>query len=293
MAGSIANELLSTINQVPYKVIISALPSNIGISETLFPKTQLASKYKLDIHCWVDGSFMNPNALFEFFGMFSNDDSKTVRKNMLKYLGLHKKNGWKTCNTLKNSWIVLHMKELTAQEWADSMKKSDTAGDEIALHVLCRMYNHHCMVYTKMNIWTTVGTDVPIPEETLIGMCDIHLLFIETDVFGKLQIIPYAPAPRKQQYGDARCGLPAPTNGKKNSISPPLNLSVVPPTTPASTLVSSSTSDPIPPEYNNAIGDNAKVDNAKAVAGPSVESKGTADKPPEIEPNTNGGHVTP
>ena len=93
MVDSIANELLSTINQVPYKVIISALPLNVGISETLFPKTQLATKYKLDIHHWVDGSFMNPNALFEFFGLFSNDDSKTVRKNMLKYLGLHKKNG--------------------------------------------------------------------------------------------------------------------------------------------------------------------------------------------------------
>ena len=123
-----------------------------------------------------------------------------------------------------------------------------------------------------MNIWSTVGTDVPIPEETLIGMCDICLLFIETDVFGKLQIIPHAPAPRKQQYGDARYDLLAPTNGKKNRVSPPLNLSVVPPI---------------------AIGDNAKVDNAKAVAESNDESKGTANKPPEIEAKVNGGHVTP
>ena len=298
MAGSIASELLLTINQVPYKVIISALPSNVGISETLFPKTQLATKYKLDIHRWVDGSFMNPNALFEYFGLFSNEDSKTVRKNMLKYLGLHKKNGWKMCNTLKNSWIALHMKGLTAQEWADSMKKGDTAGDEIALHVLCRMYNCHCMVYTKMNIWSTVGTDVPIPEETLIGMCDIRLLFIETNVFGKLQIIRYTPAPRTQQYGDARSGLPALTDGNNNSVSPPLNLSVVTPTTPTPTPASSTTPNPIPPEYNdcNAIGDNAKVDNTNAVAEPNGESKEFADKPPinsELEPNVNGGHVTP
>ena len=299
MAGSIASELLSTINQVPYKVIISALPSNVGISETLFPKTQLATKYKLDIHRWVDGSFMNPNALFEYFGLFSNEDSKTVRKNMLKYLGLHKKDGWKTCNTLKNSWITLHMKGLTTQEWADSMKKGDTASDEIALHVLCRMYNRHCMVYTKMNIWSTVGTDVPIPEETLIGMCDIRLLFIETDVFGKFQIIPYAPAPRTQQYGDARSGLPALTDGNNNnSVSPPLNLSVVTPTTPTPTPASSTTPNPIPPEYNdcNAIGDNAKVDNANAVAELNGESKEFADKPPinsECEPDVNGGHVTP
>ena len=183
----------------------------------------MATKYKLDIHRWVDGSYMNPNALFEYFGLFSSEDGKTVRKNMLKYLGLHKKNGWKNCNTLKNSWIALHMKGMTAQEWSDSMKKFDTAGDEIALYVLCRMYNQHCMVYTKMNIWSTVGTDVPIPEETLIGMCDIRLLFIETDVIGELQIIPYAPAPGKQLFGDARTGLPPPPlpDGNNNSVSPP------------------------------------------------------------------------
>ena len=94
MACSIASELLLTINWIPYKVIVPALPPNVGISETLFPKTQLATKYKLDIHRWVDGSYMNPNALFEYFGLFSSEDSKTVRKNMLKYLRLDKKNSW-------------------------------------------------------------------------------------------------------------------------------------------------------------------------------------------------------
>ena len=293
MAGSIASELLSTINRIPYKVIIPTLPSNVGISETLFPKTQLATKYKLDIHRWVDGSYMNPNALFEYFGLFSSEDSKTVRKNMIKYLGLHKKNGWKNCNTLKNSWIALHMKGLTAQEWSDSMKKFDTAGDEIALYVLCRMYNRHCMVYTKMNIWSTVGTDVPIPEETLIGMSDIHLLFIETDVFGELQIIPYAPAPGKQLFGDARTGLPPPPSpdGNNNSVSPPLNLSVVASTvsTPFHTKM---------PMYDNhiaATGDNANVDNGDVPGKSLVDSEEPLNQPQiglKPEPNINKSYAT-
>ena len=293
MAGSIASELLSTINRIRYKVIILALLSNVGISETLFPKTQLATKYKLDIHRWVDGSYMNPNALFEYFGLFSSEDGKTVRKNMLKYLGLHKKNSWKNCNTLKNSWIALHMKGLTAQEWLDSMKKFDTAGDEIALYVLCRMYNRHCMVYTKMNIWSTVDTDVPIPEETLIGMCDICLLFIETDVFGELQIIPYAPAPGKQLFGDARIGLPPapPPDGNNNSVSPPLNLSVVAPT------VSTSFGTKMP-AYDNHIavkGDNAIVDNGNVPDKSPVNSEGPLNQPQtglKSKPNINRSHAT-
>ena len=293
MAGSIASELLSTINQIPYKVIIPALLSNVGISETLFPKTQLATKYKLDIHRWVDGSYMNPNALFECFSLFSSEDGKTVRKNMLKYLGLHKKNSWKNCNTLKNSWIALHMKGLTAQEWSDSMKKFDTAGDEIALYVLCRMYNRHCMVYTKMNIWSTVDTDIPIPEETLIGMCDIRLLFIETDVFGELQIIPYEPAPGKQLFGDARIGLPPapPPDGNNNSVSHPLNLSVV-------ALTVSTTFGTKKPTYNNHInvkGDNAIVDNGNVPDKSPVNSERPLNQPQtglKPEPNINKRHAT-
>ena len=212
---------------------------------------------------------------------------------MLKYLGLHKKNGWKNCNTLKNSWIALHMKGLTAQEWSDSMKKFDTACDEIALHVLCRMYNQHCMVYTKMNIWSTVDTDAPIPEETLIGMCDICLLFIETGVFGELQIIPYAPAPGKQLFGDARIGLlPAPPpDGNNNSVSPPLNLSMV--ALSVSTSFGTKT-----PTYDNHIavkGDNAIVDNGNVPDKSPVNSEEPSNqlqtglKP---EPSINKSHAT-
>ena len=184
------------------------------------------------------------------------------------------------------------MKGLTAQEWADSMKKLDTTGDEIALHVLCRMYNHHCMVYTKMNIWSTVGTDVPIPEETLIGMCDIRLLFIETDVFGELQKIPFAPAPGKQLYGDARTGLPPLPDGNNNNVSPPLNLSVV--TSTASTPVASNLKSS---EHDiAATGDNATVNNADATGDSHEEQKEPEHSSPiesGAKPYVNEGHATP
>ena len=89
MANSIASELLDVINAVPYERLkIAALPQGAGLSETIFPKTRLAKTYSLDLRRWVDGSFMNPNAMFELFGEFNNESGMQTRKRMFKFIGI-------------------------------------------------------------------------------------------------------------------------------------------------------------------------------------------------------------
>ena len=63
---------------------------------------------------WLDGSFMNPNALFELLGVYSGETAMQIRKSMLKYLGIMKKRGADNSNILKNAWIALHMQNKTA-----------------------------------------------------------------------------------------------------------------------------------------------------------------------------------
>ena len=71
--------------------------------------------------------------------------------------------------------------------------KRDTPGDEIALHILCRMYNRHCVVITSAKLWSTVKTDRPMCEEKLIEICDLKFLFVEPGVFGELRSKPAMP----------------------------------------------------------------------------------------------------
>ena len=161
MAGSIAGELLSLINTVPFKGIIPALPSGCGLSEHVYPKTVLAKNYSLDISHWLDGSYMNPNPLFELFSEYSSESGMKVRRNMLKYLGITKKKGAEDSAILKNAWIALCLHEVTPRQWADSMMSRETPGDEIALYCLCRMYQHHCVIITSAKMWTTMDIDTP------------------------------------------------------------------------------------------------------------------------------------
>ena len=200
MAGSIAEELLSNINATKFKQIVPYLPSGSGLSEHIYPRTILAKTYSLDITRWLDGSFMNPGALFELFGEYSSETGLQVCKNMLKFLGITKKCGADKSNILKNSWIALHMHDLTARQWADAMFMKDTLGNEIALYVLCKMYHRHVAVVTSAKIWSTVECDTPISDEELLSLCDLCLLYIEPGVFGELKLRPAMPPAPPTQF---------------------------------------------------------------------------------------------
>ena len=92
-------------------------------------------------------------------------------------------------------WIALHMQNKTAREWADAMFNRENPGDEIALYVLCKMYCRHCVVITNSKCWTTLETDVSLPESVLYELCDLKLLYIEPGVFGELKLRPAMPPP--------------------------------------------------------------------------------------------------
>ena len=200
MSTSIMAELLSAINARQYKQIIPSLAEGSGLSELIFPKTTLAVSYALVTKRWLDGSYMNLNALFELFGECNNESGMQMWKRMLKFLGITKKHGVDKCNILKNSWIALHMHGITARQWVDSMFLRDTPGDEIALYTLCKMYHRHCVVVTSAKLWTTLETTTSMTEADIMEACELHLLYIEPGVFSELWLKPAIPPPPSSTF---------------------------------------------------------------------------------------------
>ena len=227
MASSIAVEMMALIEKKKYKQIIPALPKGAGLSEEVFPRTSLSRIFSLDTSRWIGGSFMNPNTLFELFGVFSGQTSLQVRKAMFKYLGVTKKCGAEQCKTLMNAWIALHMQGLTAHQWADAMLDRETPGDEIAIYTLCRMYHRHCVVLTSAKCWTTLDTKSPVSELTLYENCDIRLLYIEPNVFGELRLKPaMPPVPTSTFIAESATAIVPRTATSINNELQPINLSM-------------------------------------------------------------------
>ena len=226
MAGSIASEMMSIIDAKKYKQIIPALVSGTGLSEDLFMRTSLSERYILDMKWWLNGSYMNPRVLFELFGEYSNETTLKVRRNMLKYMGITKICGAESCAILKNAWISLHMKGLSACEWADQMFQRETPGEEIAIYTLCKMYKQHCMIFTTAKCWSTLEASGPITEAELFDLCDICLLYIEAGVFGELCMRPpMPPAPMPHGIFESATAIIGDnlTTPYSDTVSPPLN----------------------------------------------------------------------
>ena len=224
---SIAKELINLINARKYKTVVPVLPNGGGLSENIFPKTIFAKTYALDISRWLDGSYMNPNAMFELFGCFNNETGMQTRRHMFKYLGVTKKHGAETSEILCNSWMALGMQGLNARKWSDAMFSRETPCDEIALYTLCRLFNCHCAVVTSFKVWSTLETDNPVTDKYLLEECDIQLLYIEPGVYGELKLKPaHPPAPHQTETYESAMDIVQKANDIETTIHvSPLNLS--------------------------------------------------------------------
>ena len=84
----------------------------------------------------------NPSGLFEVFGAFSDQNADDVRDYLM---------GWILDNYHKvQLWLCMALvhKKLTLDVWMKNMRDPLTHTDDIALYLLCRMYDKHVYVHT-------------------------------------------------------------------------------------------------------------------------------------------------
>ena len=185
MAAAAETEMnpITNIYGKPFTKILCLLPSALGVSVDDFRRTRLPPDHWIDTRKFLTRRRELPSGIFELFGNFSDESAYTVRNNMIQWIQDNRGNFevWTS--------IIRRHKKQTLAEWIKWMVDEETAGDEIALFALARMYNRHVIVYTKKYHWTTVIHRVDVSEEEVAGWCDIHLLFIKPYVFGEIKRI--------------------------------------------------------------------------------------------------------
>ena len=136
---------------------------------------------------WVDvkqfvksNKHFNPAGLFELFGSFSDQTADDVHGCLVGWI-------YNNYNSVKG-WLkmaVLH-KKIELNDWIEQMHLNTTHGDDIALYLLCQMYNKHAYVHTARYGWSTL----PFKTETLFmetaAKCDIELVLLHCWSFGEV-----------------------------------------------------------------------------------------------------------
>ena len=139
---------------------------------------------------WVDvRRFMkkhkhfNPSGLFELFGLYSNQGADDVRDCLM---------GWILDNYRSTqSWLrmALEHKNLTLDVWMENMRNPLTHGDDIALYLLCRMYDKHAYVHTARYGWSTLPLKINKDLDVLLPKCDMELVLLDIWSFGEVHKI--------------------------------------------------------------------------------------------------------
>ena len=139
---------------------------------------------------WIDtGRFSkgtrlhNPNGLFDLFGEYSGQKADEVRDLMV---------GWIYDNFRKvKDWTRMAMqhKNLEFDKWLENMQKSTTHGDDIALYILCCMFNKHTFVHNAMYGWSTMPYHMEDSHADIVAKCDLELVLLKCLAFGEVKKI--------------------------------------------------------------------------------------------------------
>ena len=125
----------------------------------------------------------NPSGLFEVFGSCSNQSADDIRDCLM---------GWILDNYRNvQSWLcmALEHKNLTLDAWIENMRDTLTHGDDIALYLLCQMYDKHVYIHTARYGWSTLPMKVNEDLDTLLPKCDMELILLDRWSFGEVHKI--------------------------------------------------------------------------------------------------------
>ena len=151
--------------------------------KAIHDKLKSAGKW-VDVRCFIKKhKHYNPSGLFEVFGSYSDQSADDVRDCLM---------GWILDNHRNvQSWLrmALEHKNLTLDAWIENMRDTLTHGDDIALHLLCQMYDKHVYVHTTHYGWSTLPMKVNEDLDMLLPKCDIELVLLDRWSFGEVHKI--------------------------------------------------------------------------------------------------------
>ena len=95
--------------------------------------------------------------------------------------------------------------------WLLRMNHKRNAGDEVALFLLCKMFNRHAVVIMKTGLWSTLRNTADEGELEIHAKCDICLVLVGKGNTG---------------YGEVVCVTPTKTTTKQKKQEKTNNISL-------------------------------------------------------------------
>ena len=93
--------------------------------------------------------------------------------------------------------MAVKHKKIELNNWIEKMRLNTTHGDDMALYLLCQMYNKHAYVHTARYGWSTLPFKTKSPFMEIVAKCDIELVLLHCWSFGEVLKIRRPMLPSK------------------------------------------------------------------------------------------------
>ena len=172
--NTIAEELLGEINSKPYVEKVAPLSLDDKLTDSVFQALKRATNHKYvysyDRFCTKRG-VDKPAGMFEIFGAYSGKPAGEVQSDMIHYVNDNKQ----YVSKLAANYFCVKRQHL--QMWIVIMMHEKNAGDELALFLLCKLYNRHAVIYNSAKAWCTIDQTQLKSNSKLDLLCDIVLVY--------------------------------------------------------------------------------------------------------------------
>ena len=172
LENSIAMELLNKINKIEYTQVVPKLNYCDAVRKPDFEAHPSSKKFRLDTRdCYLHNN-RDPHNLFAIFRKYSCDSPELVRHALI----IHVNQNYAYYEQIAK--VYLSLMDTNLHDWLEDMSEELTFGDELCLYALCRLYNRHCIVFTKTKAWSTILPCEPTSFNASLNLCDLYLLYM-------------------------------------------------------------------------------------------------------------------
>ena len=187
---SIVEELYDKINEETYKESVAPLSIDDKLPDHIFQelKTTMKGRYRFNYDLFSNRrGTVKPNGIFELFVKYCGETVEKIRERLIDYVHSN------TAETKKLTVDYFKTKGGDLMMWLYKMSRPSTAGDELALFLLCKIFTRHAVIHTLSGPWSTLK--VVNTVGSLENRCDIVLVYIVYGFCESVKIDTASPSP--------------------------------------------------------------------------------------------------
>ena len=172
---SIAEELYDKINEEVYKDNVAPLSIDNKLPDHIFQelKATMKGRYRFNYELFSNRrGTAKLNGIFELFVKYSGDTIDKIRERLIDYVHLNTAE----VKTLTGDYFKKKSGDLLM--WLYKMSRPSTAGDELTLFLLCKIFTRHAVIHTLSGPWSTLNVVKTGSGGSLEDRCDIVLVYI-------------------------------------------------------------------------------------------------------------------